>query len=113
MEDTQDLVEEVQRLTAGRLVNGRAVGRLDELEVSGGEVVTDELVDEGQSFADTILSEEVIELGSRLVEHLTHPVGGQTRSLGLRHSSSFGRPALHEAEGVPDLITEVTPLLAE
>ena len=78
MEDTQDLVEEVQRLTAGRLVDRRAVGRLDELEVSGGEVVTDELVDEGKCFADTILSEEVIELGSRLIQYLTHPVGGQT-----------------------------------
>ena len=113
MEDTQDLVEEVQRLTAGRLVDGRAVGRLDELEVRGGEVVTDELVDEGQGFADTILSEEVVKLGSRLIQHLTHPVGGQTRGLGLRRSCSFGRPALDEAEGVPDLITEVTTLLTE
>ena len=113
MEDTQDLVKEVQRLTAGRLVDRRAVGRLDELKVRGGEVVTDELVDEGQSFADTILSEEIVKLGSRLIQHLTHPVGGQTRGLGLRRSSSFARPALHEAEGVPDLITEVTTLLAE
>ena len=49
VEDTQDLVEEVQRLTAGRLIDRRAVGRLDELEVRGGEVVTDELVDEGSA----------------------------------------------------------------
>ena len=40
------------------------------------KVVTDEFVDEGQRLADTVLGEEVIQLASGLIEHLTHPVGG-------------------------------------
>ena len=75
MKDTQDFIEEVKCLTAGRLVDGRAVSRLDQLEVRGGEVVTDELIDEGQRLADAVLREEIIQLGSRLAKHLTHPVG--------------------------------------
>ena len=101
------------RLPTGLLVTGRTVGGLDQLEVVGAEVVADELVDERQRLADAVLGEEVFQLDGRLVEHLAHPVARQARGLGLRSYDGVCRPALDEAEGVPELVAEVASLLAE
>ena len=113
MQDAQDFVKEAKSLIARHTINRGAIGRLDELKIVGGEVVTDELVDEGKGFADTVLGEEILQLGRSLAEHLAHPVGGEAGGLGLGSLGGSIRPALDEAEGIPDLVAEVAPLLAE
>jgi len=58
VQDAEDFVEEAKSLVARHTVDRGAIGWLDELQIVGGEVVTDELIDEGKGFADAVLGEK-------------------------------------------------------
>ena len=111
MQHLKQHVEEVQRSLIRGLIDGLSVLRLHHFEIPTGEFVPEQAVNGHQSLADTVSAELLfhhligrLELGSK-------PLHGCFQRFGLCHVGCL--PALHQAEGIPNLIVEVAALLAQ
>ncbi len=96
----------------GLTVDGLLISRLDDLQVPGGELIPEELVEEHQRLGETVPGEEVVHLQDGLGELAAEPVDGNLRRLRLS-DTTVGLPSPDQAEGVPYLVVEVTSLFTE
>ena len=121
MEHLQQDVEEAQCGIVCCTVDGLGltvnVCGLDHLQIPAGELVPEEFVDDHERIGYAVLREVVDELCVSLLELGVEPCdsNGITSLTSLTSLTSFTShlPAFHQTEGIPDLIVEVTSLLAE
>ena len=111
MEHFQQGIEEPECCLVCLLVYRLLVCRLDHLKVPAGELVPEEAVNSHQSLRDAILRELVVQLFVGDAEHRLEPFHGNLVCLGLLDIG--GLPSLHETESIPNLVVEVTSLLAK
>ena len=111
MKHAQQRLEVFERKLIGSAVDRLLISRLNHFEVPAREFVPEEAINCHQGFADAELAEEVVYFGEHAVELRFKPLGGYLCIFGLLYVGHF--PALNEAEGVPNLIVEVTALFAE
>ena len=111
----QQDIEEAQccivGLTVDRLGLAIDIGRLYHLEIPTGELVPEQFIDSHQRLGDTILREMIIQFRIGFLEFGFKPGYSKFGSASLIDICYL--PSLHQTEGVPDLIVEVTSLLAE
>ena len=107
----QQRVEEFQCLLVSSLVNRLSISRLDHFQIPAWEFVPEQFVNCHQGFAQTIFTEQVIDFGSSLRQHRVKPRDSQLRIFRLFDFCHI--PAFYQAEGIPDLIIEVTSLFTQ
>ena len=112
VEQAQQGVEVVKCGIVGLLVDSTTVGGLHNLKIPAGELIPEQAVYSHQCLAQAVLAHQVVHLEGCLGEHSIEPLATQAGSLGLSDGGIY-IPTLHEAEGVPNLVVEVTALLAE
>ena len=111
MEHLQQGIEEPECCLVCLLVYRLLVCRLDHLKVPAGEFVPEEAVNGHQSLRDAVLRELVVQFFVGNAEHRLEPLHSNLVCLGLL---DIGRlPSFHESESVPNLVVEVTSLLAK
>ena len=111
MDETQQDVEEAECRIKGGAIDGLLIGRLHNFEIESRIVLPEQTVDCHQGIADAELGEEVLNLGKCAVELGVEPLDSLTAVLGLLNVGNF--PSLNQAEGVPNLVVEVTALFAQ
>ena len=112
MQHPQQRIKEAQSGLIGSLVDRLLITGLHHLQIPGRELIPEELIDSHQGLAQTVLREEVVHLYQGLIQLLLEPLHGNGSCLRLCQLL-IHRPALHQTEGIPDLIIEVSTLLTQ
>ena len=108
----EQVVKGFQHAALGSGIDGFAVGRFHEFEEPAGEVIPEELIDLHEGFAQTVSGIEVCHRGGTLSETCFKPFHRLCGDFGLCFVF-INLPAVHEAEGVPDFVAEVSSLLTQ
>ena len=115
MQHLQQNFEELECLCVGLLVDGLClaidVGGFHHLQIPARELVPEQFVDSHQRLGNTIFLEQVVDFSISLLQLSLEPCSGNLASLGLFNISHL--PAFNQTESVPNLVVEVTTLLAE
>ena len=115
MQHLQQGIEEAQRSLIGLAVDGLRlsvdVGGLHHFEIPTRELVPEEFIYCHQCFGEAVFREQVNELFVHLLQLGLKPLGGNLAGHGLFALGHL--PAFHQTEGIPNLVVEVTTLLAE
>ena len=111
MEKNKQAVEERHCSLVGGAVNRLLVGRFDHLQVPAAELVAVEFVDLHEGFREAVLAEQVGNIGGSLAKLGFEPLYGVFVCFGLWNIGNL--QTFHHTEAIPDLVAEVTSLLAE
>ena len=112
MQQTQQRVEEVERGIHCSAIDWLAICGLHNLEIPSRELLPEQAVYGHQRVVQSELAEEVLDFGDGSRESSAEPLNGEARVLWLLHVVAH-LPSLHQTETVPDLVVEVSSLLAQ
>ena len=112
MQQGQHALKQPHRGIVGRAVARFTVGWLGQLQVPRTEVVPDVLVGGHEGLAQAELGKALLDVDEHLLGPGFEPADAGGRMIGLGGGvADF--PSFHQAEGVPNLVGEVAPLLAQ
>ena len=112
MQNEHQLLKEELCLLNSCLICRLTISRLDNLEVPTAKIIPEEFIGNHKCLRDTVAAEVILNLCECSVELLAEP--SNCRSIITALGKTFiNTPTIDKAVCVPNLITEITTLLAE
>ena len=112
MQNAQKFIENSDNFIVSLAINGLLVRRFHYFEEAGAEVVPNKFIDSHQRIRQTVLVEMVVHFGQHLIQAHIEPLDRSSTGLWLG-DIIIHLPALNQTESIPNLVIEVSSLLAQ